>query len=250
MRKEFAQEYNQLYRSIVSTQKNDGRIMTYFGETSDSVRSADQYSGEALLVLAMEAEQGNRGALTMCRRAFAPYLQHFRNAPSSAFVGWHVDVWSRIALITGERDYSDFVFEQTEWLLQWQVQEHSDPRWIGGFSQLTSSPQFTSAVYLEAVARSLMLAVRTGDGSRATRYGESIRAGLDFCKQLRLEETPVALLGNPLRCEGGIGIGLVDRRIRCDAVQHFITMCVAVDQAGGCASLKSHPAKIVAAANP
>jgi AMMECR1 domain-containing protein len=225
----FAQEYKQLYRSITRAQKPDGRFITRFGEAEERERETNFYSGQALLALALEAERGNREAEEMCRLAFQPYLLHFRTAPTSAFVGWHVDVWSRMALLTGEHAYAEFAFEQTEWLLQMQVESHNDPRWVGGFSR-SGAPKFSSIVFLEATVRALILAIRTGDAERTRRYTERVRLGLQFCRLLRLEETPSILLGNPMRCKGGVALGLVDRRVRCDVVQHFITLCLAVEQ--------------------
>jgi len=230
LRKEFAQEYQQLYRSIVTAQKPDGRFVTHFGETKENERAANYYSGQALLVLALEAERGNKEALEMCRRAFQPYVLHFRKAPTSAFVGWHVNVWSRIALLTGDHAYADFAFEQIDWLLQMQIKSHRDLRWVGGFSQSGAAPQFSSIVFLEATVRALMLAIKTGDIERAGKYADCVRSGLHFCRLLRLEETPSTLLGNPMRCKGGVALGLIDRRVRCDVVQHFITLCLAVEQ--------------------
>jgi hypothetical protein len=230
LQREFPQEYKQLYRSIVSAQKPDGRFVTHFGETVESERAANYYSGESLLVLALEAERGNKGALEMCRRAFQPYALLFRTTPTSAFAGWHIDVWSRIALLTGERTYADFVFEQTDWLLKLQIKSHQDVRWVGGFSQSGAAPQFSTIVFMEAAVRSLKLAIKTGDAERTTRYTDCIRLGLRFCKQLRLEETQATLLANPLRCKGGVALDLIDRRVRCDAVQHFITLCLAAEE--------------------
>jgi AMMECR1 domain-containing protein len=233
LREEFPGEYQQLYRSVVSAQKPDGRFLTHFGETEENKRAANFSSGQALLVLALEAERGSAEALEVCRHAFHAYQLHFRIAPTSAFVGWHVDVWSRLALLTGNPSYAGFAFEQTDWLLKMQVEDHHDLRWIGGFSQSGTAPKFSSIVFVEATVRALLLAVRTGDTERTKKYTDCVRAGLQFCRQLRLEETPATLLASPMRCRGGVALGLVDRRVRCDVVQHFITLCLVAEQVAG-----------------
>jgi AMMECR1 domain-containing protein len=230
LRKEFAESYRQLYSSIVSAQKPDGRFITHFGETHEDERAANFYPGEALLVLAEEAERNNTEALFLCKHAFDAYALQFRSAPTSAFVVWHSNVWSRIAFFTREQVYADFVFEQADWLLKLQLQSHRDPRWIGGFSQFNAAPQVYSIAFTEAIVRALTLAVKVGDRDRTTRYAESVRSGLRFCKQLKIEETQASLLANPSRCRGGIAFGLTDRRVRCDSVQHFITLCLAAEQ--------------------
>jgi hypothetical protein len=178
----------------------------------------------------MEAERKNKDALEMCRRAFQPYALQFRTAPTSAFTVWHVNVWSRIALVTGDHIYADFAFEQADWLLKLQIKSHHDPRWVGGFSQSSAAPQIYSVAFTEVVVRALALAIRTGDSERARRYADCVRSGLRFCNLLRLEQTQATLLGSPQRCKGGVAFSLTDRRIRCDSVQHFITLCLAVEQ--------------------
>jgi AMMECR1 domain-containing protein len=230
LRKEFSQEYQQLYHSIVSAQKSSGRFLTHFGETQENERAVNFYPGEALLVLAIEAERKNAQALEACRRAFQPYVLLFRTAPSSAFTVWHINVWSRIALLTGEHAYADFAFEQADWLLRLQIKSHQDQRWVGGFSQAGAAPQVYSIAFTEAIVRALALAVRTGDTERTKKYAESVRSGLRFCRLLKIEETQATLLGDPMRCKGGVAFGLTDRRVRCDLVQHFITLCLAVEQ--------------------
>jgi hypothetical protein len=141
-----------------------------------------------------------------------------------------MNVWSRIALLTGEPSYADFAFEQADWLLQMQIKNHHDLRWVGGFSQSGAAPQVYSIAFTEAIVRALTLAVRTGDIERTRKYADCVRSGLRFCKLLKIEETQATLLANPMRCKGGVAFGLTDRRVRCDSVQHFITLCLAAEQ--------------------
>jgi AMMECR1 domain-containing protein len=226
----FAAEYRQLYRSVSSAQKTDGRFMTRFWLVEEEDRETNFFSGQALLVLALEAGRGNSQALDQCRLAFHPYVLHFRTSPATAFIGWHVDVWSRIARITGESAFANFAFEQTDWLLRMQLRNHCNVSWLGGFSQAGGIPKFSSIVFLEATARALQLAVTVGDSERITKYAESVRLGVQFCRSLRLEDTLPSLLADRARCRGGIALGPLDRRVRCDVVQHFITLCLALDQ--------------------
>jgi AMMECR1 domain-containing protein len=230
LRIDFQREYEELYRTITLAQKADGRFCTRIGELEERPREIDFYPGQALLVLALEAERGNADALARCQKAYAPYAQHFRTAPATAFVGWNVDVWTRMARITGERTYADFAFEQTDWLLRLQVRESRDSREIGGFAKSGNPPGFSSIVFLEATVRALELAVELREEERVIRYSESVRWGLQFCRRLRLEETPSILLGDPVRSRGGVALNLVDRTVRCDVVQHFITLCLALEQ--------------------
>jgi AMMECR1 domain-containing protein len=232
LRAQFNEEYQQLYHAVTSAQNTDGRFCTRFGLLEENEQESKFCSGQALLVLAMEAKRGNAVALQQCLLAFEPYVLQFRAAPATAFVGWHVDVWSRIFELTGDPVYAAFVFEQSDWLLQMQIRNHYDSRWLGGFSKTgTSPPSFSSIVFLEAIVRALQVAIRIGDAVRIQRYSSSVRVGFEFCRRLRLEETsPPTLLGDRARCRGGIALDLVDRTVRCDVVQHFITLCLATEQ--------------------
>ncbi len=224
LRREFADEYKQLYRSIISAQKPDGRFVTRFGETLERERETNFYPGEALLVLAMEAERKNAEALDMCRRAFQPYALQFNTAPTSAFTVWHINVSSRIALLTGEHVYAEFAFEQADWLMQMQIKSHRDTRWVGGFSQSDAAPQVYTIAFTEAIVRALILAVRTGDSDRTSKYADCVRSGLRFCRLLQIEETQASLLANPLRCKGGVAFGLTEPQgaLRCGSALHHL----------------------------
>lgn len=232
LRVQFEEEYRQLYHAITSVQNADGRFCTRFGLIEEDEQESKFCSGQALLVLAMEAERGNTEAMQRCLLAFEPYVLQFRTAPATPFVGWHVDVWSRIFALTGDPVHAAFSFEQADWLLQMQVRNHHDSRWVGGFSKTGDSPPtFSSIVFVEAIARALKLAIGMGDALRIQRYSSCVRAGLQFCRRLRLEETsPPTLLSDRARCRGGVALDLIDRTVRCDVVQHFITLCLVVEQ--------------------
>ena len=232
LREQFSQEYQQLYNAVASAQNADGRFCTRFGLIEENEQESKFCSGQALLALAMEAERGNAEALQRCLLAFEPHVLQFRAAPATAFVGWHVDVWSRIFALTGDPVYAAFAFEQSDWLLQMQVRSQRDSRWMGGFSKTCDSPPtFSSIVFLEAIARALKLAIGMGDAARIQQYADCVRRGFQYCRRLRLEETsPPTLLGDGARCRGGIALDLIDRTVRCDVVQHFITLCLAALQ--------------------
>jgi hypothetical protein len=164
----------------------------------------------------------------LCAAAFKPYREQFLTRPSSAFVGWHVDLWARLASMTGMSDYAQFVFEQTDWLLKMQKTDQSAGEWLGGFAKGHEAPKFSSLVFLEAVVRAYSTAKSVGDKDRSDKYKNAIRAGLSFCGRLRLAALPSTWFPNPSRCVGGVSCGLLDRRVRCDIPQHLITLCLSV----------------------
>jgi len=208
-------------------QKSDGRFITHFGLSEENLGLANYYSGEALLALVLQAEHGDDVAAETCRRSFRPYRDHFRAAPTTAFIGWHAGVWSRLAIAEANEEYADFVFEQIDWLLRWQICKSKTSEWIGGFSEAARVPQSASVVYTEAILHALRLAHLTGNRERSERFAEAARRALMFCARLRLENVPTTFFPDPLRCRGGVAMGLAKKTVRSDVVQHFITMCLA-----------------------
>jgi len=225
---QFGPAYENLYQSVLLAQMPSGRFQTHLGSNVENMRSSEFFSGQALLTLVQRAEQDDTDARNRCSTAFAAYLQQFRDKPTTAFVGWHVDVWSRMALLTKRQDYVDFVFEQTDWLLKIQVKSAQETRWIGGFRTGDRMPKFSSIVFLEAVVKAYALALFVEDSERIGLYRRAILSGLRFCERLRLGNEQMAWFPNPQRSRGGIALSLLDRRVRCDVPQHFITLCLAI----------------------
>jgi hypothetical protein len=224
--------YDALYRSLLAARKPSGRFITHFGFDVEHVRSSAFYSGQALLTLVQRGEKGDADSRELCAESFATYRKQFHETPVSAFVGWHVDLWSRMAKLCERQEYADFVFEQADWLLQRQI--ISDPRSgrVGGFAKRGRTPNFSSIVFLEAVVRAYGLAQVVSDRKRIRDYRQAIEAGLQFCACLRLGEDQMAWFPDPLRSRGGIALSRVDRRVRCDIPQHFITLCLGLLDCG------------------
>ena len=178
-----------------------------------------------LLTLVQRAAKGDGDALVRVERAFLPYREQFAKAPTTAFVGWHADVWTRMAALTGKDEYADFAFVQVDWLLQIQVLASRQPIYVGGFSAKGGLPKYSSVVFLEAVVRAYKLADQLGLRERAFRYRQAVVRGLKFCRLLRLGESRADWFPNPERSRGGIGLSPLDLRVRCDVPQHFLTLC-------------------------
>jgi hypothetical protein len=210
-----------LLQALKKAQRSDGLFDCFFGIDRPTDSVVNYYPGEALLALAISGSRGDVDALECCRRAFLPYRQHFRKAPSSAFVGWHVDVWSRLALTLHDGEYASFVFEQLDWLLAFQRCEGDD---AGGFALEGKSPGVSSTVYTEAAIRGAALAHALGLHDRCRTYAEAGRFGLLFCARLQLNAALYGILPNPQRALGGVTGNLRTFQVRADNVQHMMTM--------------------------
>jgi hypothetical protein len=223
----YGHQIDDLLTGIKSAQLESGLFDCTFGASHSSDSQINFFPGQALLALVMRTEQGDESCRPHYRRAFIPYRDHFRISPSTAFVGWQADVWSRAALLDNNADYANFVFEQIDWLLQFQI--HSDKQQLtsGGFSWNGKPPGYSSIVYTEAIARGADLANRLGD-NRWIRYREAFREGIQFCSRLRLTREQSVFFPHPSRAIGGMTESTANFDVRSDVVQHAITLALAV----------------------
>lgn len=229
LREKYAQEIDALVVGIKSAQSNCGLFECSFGTSPNTDSQIDFFPGQAILALVMKAQLGDESCRDAYRKAFSPYRDHFRGSPTTAFVGWHADVWSRAALLDSSAEYADFVFEQIDWLLQFQISVGKSDLESGGFSSNGKPPNYSSIVYTEAVARGADLANRLGD-PRWLRYRDAFRAGLCFCSRLRLTREQSTFFPHPSRAIGGVATSVSNFCVRSDVVQHAITLALAVLQ--------------------
>jgi hypothetical protein len=228
---QFPAAYDGFFKSVSLAQLPSGRFRTHFGSDFEHVRSSEFFSGQALLVFIQRAERGDTTVVKKCSAAFDAYRLQYLANPSSAFVGWHVDVWSRLALLTHRCEYAEFAFQQTDWLLNMQIEAAPEASWVGGFSAGDHMPKFSSIVFLEAVAKAYILATTLGETRRIERYRRALQLGISFCERLRLGEAQMKWFPNPQRSRGGVALSLLDRRVRCDVPQHLVTLCLTLLQA-------------------
>ena len=225
-RAEHEEEIKSLMAGMKSLQSSDGMFECTIGQHECTESQINFFPGQALLALVVRAEQGDESCRDHYRRSFVPYRDHFRRSPATAFVGWHVDVWSRAALLDSSTEYAEFVFSQIDWLLQFQIQGDKQQLATGGFSWNGKPPNYSSIVYTEAIARGGDLAYRLGD-SRWFTYRDAFRAGLEFCSRLRLTKEQSIFFPHPARAVGGMTKSLSDFEVRSDVVQHSIMLALA-----------------------
>jgi AMMECR1 domain-containing protein len=215
-----------LIAAIAKHQDPTGRFACVFGECEQRASHDDFFPGQAILAMALRAASGDSECTQIYRRAFSVYRDHFRKRPATAFVGWQADAWSRISRLDGCHDYAEFVFEQIDWLLQYQLHNHVQEIYFGGFSWNGKPPSYSSIVYTEAIARAAALAHERGD-QRWHLYKDAFRAGLAFCLRLRHRAEQSIYFPAPARSIGGIAENLTRFQVRSDFVQHAITLAMA-----------------------
>jgi AMMECR1 domain-containing protein len=215
-----------LLEGIKAAQDSSGLFRCAFGNCVESESSVDFFPGQALLALIRRTEAGDLTCAEHYRAAFEVYRDHFRRRPTTAFVGWHVDVWSRASRLGGNLDYAYFVFEQLDWLLQYQVTSSSDHLFAGGFVRSDGPPNSSSVVFTEAVARGAALAYELGD-ARWKTYREAFLSGMQFCNRLKLTDCQAPFFPFPRRAVGGVVRSISNFQVRSDVVQHAITLGLA-----------------------
>jgi AMMECR1 domain-containing protein len=214
-----------LLTAIKSLQADSGLFRCVFGSAETSESQINFFPGQALLALVTEASAGDESCRYAYRVAFEPYRKHFRSSPATAFVGWQAEVWSRAAILDHNSEYADFVFEQIDWLLQFQIRQDGSHH-NGGFSWNGRAPNYSSIVYTEAIARAAILASEV-DMDRFTRYRDAHRVGIDFCSKLRLVTEQSLFFAKPHRALGGVVTSLSNFEVRSDIVQHSISLALA-----------------------
>ncbi len=214
-----------LFRTIVSSQRIDGSFQCNLGSNRPDGGGIEFYPGEALVALGILGEHVDQFAFETMERAFPFYRHHFQTRPTTAFVGWHADAWSRAFRLCGDSKYATFVFEQIDWLIAQQVTDSEDPHIQGGFVVAAGKrPNVTSVVYTEAVLRGMSTAMIAGEIDRFNQYKLAAKEGLQFCLQLILGQEQAAFVTDPDRCQGGVTKGFHDFNIRSDHVQHTLTL--------------------------
>jgi hypothetical protein len=236
----FRAESDALIGSILELQNPDGSFLCGIGRPG-SPSAQEYFPGESLLALARYARRtGEKRASAALARAFPYYQAHFDNGPTTAFVPWQTDVWTRVAAWLLDKsiaplganrpsveDLCGFVFRQVDWLLEYQhTQELGSPsKYLGGF-RAPHAPTSNSATYIEAIILACDASALIGDSERIARYRDAALLGFRFLLTLQISPERVSALPRRELAAGGVTESLESLRMRCDYDQHFLTACL------------------------
>ena len=187
-------------------------------ETVDPEELQNYVPGQVLLALSAAA----RSAFVQLdeqkiERAFRYYRHRFRYKRDFGQVSWMTlaaAVWSRL---TSRREWAELVFEIADWILEFQQTK------TGAFltDHQPDTPGFTTAVYLEAIAAALQVAVEF-DPPRFRRYDDAWRRGFAFLDRLIIQKRDSSVLPNNEYAIGGLRENLYSGHVRIDFVQHSL----------------------------
>lgn len=218
-----------LVQGMLHLQQPSGMFLTAFPPAVD-VAAQDYFPGEALLALAAEYDhQPSAAILDAFDRAIRYYREHFRGAPSPAFVPWQVQAYSLIARHTGRRDYVDFVFELTDWLADHQLDRANCPwpeLWGGIAPYQPGRAGVSTASYLEGFTDALTLARHAGDEVRTRRYERLVREAARFVLQLQVRPEEAYFVRSPKDAVWGVRTAPALNLLRIDHAQHALVALI------------------------
>lgn len=224
---EYDEPVRTLTNAIYASQKADGSFHCSFGGTQTADTQQDYFPGQALLSLLSGHISDRSMMIDSLRRAFPFYSSRFISQPSTAFVGWQIEVWKRAYDLDARPEYAAFALRQAEWLLQFQLfSRETHPLYRGGFVKQSGTPNYSTIVYTEALAHAAGLAHQLHDPLYA-RLSHAFTAGLAFCNRLWIVEEQSIFFPHPQRAIGGVTRSISNLTIRADVVQHAITLALA-----------------------
>jgi hypothetical protein len=197
-----------------------GRITTHRDPSAATDAFQDYFPGQALLALAVAAEQSaTKIDKNQLHRSFSYYRHRFRYQRHFGHVTWLMQAFSKWWQVTHDAEFAEFVFEIGDWLLGYQQKK------TGAFinDHQPDTPGYTTAVYLEGVGAAVQLAAALGDQARRQKYTESFLQGFGFLDQLIIQSRDESLLPNGEFALGGLRQGIYYSEIRTDFVQHSLS---------------------------
>lgn len=208
-----------LATTLWSSISAQGRFSCHMDPAFDDDSFQDGYPGQALLALARAAEKKvcapDKDKLARARHFYRSRFHLKRHwdqicwLPQAAVAWWRVD---------RDAEAARFAFEICDWALTYQSEKH------GAFinDHQPDTPGYTTALYLQALAAGLELAVGLKDRARQQRYKAAYARGVAFLDSLILQERDVPLLPNPKFALGGVRTSLVKSEVQVGSVQHAL----------------------------
>ena len=209
-----------LAETLWSSISQYGYIFTHRGRAEVDDSFQNYFPGQVLLALAAAAEAKLTDVNPQkLERAFRYYRHRFRYLRDFGQVSWLMQAFSAWGRLQRDSQFSDFVFEIGDWVLQWQ-QEKS-----GAFinDHQADTPGYTTALYLEGLGAAIHLTEFSDSGDRRQRYLDAYLRGLEFLNRITIQPGHAAVLPNSDYATGGLRMSLNASYVRIDFVQHGLS---------------------------
>jgi hypothetical protein len=233
---QYADLLGSLMAGMEGMQFETGRFRGHF-PPSQIQASEDYYPGEALLAIARYyASNPSEERRAICDRALPFYTKYFRESHSVPFIPWQAQAWGEMARTTRLRQYADFEFEMTDYLVGLQIEERRLPLAIydGGISVSGDGRSgMNTGVYLEGLVDAIRTADAFGETGRAARYRAAARRAARFVMQLRFRDEEAYYVQSPRDVIGGVRNTPDDPTLRIDNTQHALAGLMGVLEVPG-----------------
>ncbi len=235
-RQEFLPVLTMLAAGVDSMVDQERGFRTFFFPPERDGQNWNFYSGEALLFWAEALRRGAACAPSpeQCAEVFERCRARHFEARNPAFVPWHAQACTSLFASSGRREFADFVFEISDWLLPMQ-QWDGLPTDLRGRFYNPKRPEFgpphasSTGVYLEGFADAEALARAVGDWSRASAYQRAIRRGLRSLRQLQFrDERDAFYISRKKRVMGALRTEVYDNAVRVDSAGHALAAAVKI----------------------
>ena len=235
-RQEFLPVLTMLAAGVDSMVDQERGFRTFFFPPERDGQNWNFYSGEALLFWAEALRRGAACAQSpeQCAEVFERCRARHFEARNPAFVPWHAQACTSLFASSGRREFADFVFEISDWLLPMQ-QWDGLPTDLRGRFYNPKRPEFgpphasSTGVYLEGFADAEALARAVGDWSRASAYQRAIRRGLRSLRQLQFrDERDAYYVSRKKRVMGALRTEVYDNAVRVDSAGHALAAAVKI----------------------
>ncbi|MDA0840271.1 MAG: AMMECR1 domain-containing protein [Planctomycetota bacterium] len=234
-KKEYDHQLQALRKFLFFMFRDDGSFRSiYYPDRKDKFSESDDflqryYSGEGLVAL-MEifTRKGDREAYEAVEKAFAYHRDYYKEDGHPASIPWLTQAYVRAHSIKPNKEYADFVFEMSDFILSIQNMDQSPPDHYGRFSapkwRKTYGPPFAAStgVYLEGLVDAYKLAKSLGEEKRTERYRISIILACRSLMQLQFRDDNLFFVKDVFRTRGGVRGDVMSTIIRIDNTQHAI----------------------------
>lgn len=218
----YQRQLDLLTNFLKAMQREDGSFKTYYNSNYED--DMDFYPGETLLAFVrLYKATGDKKYLDAVEKSFPFYSSYFARTPHTQFVMWQTSTFYEMYEITGKKEYANFVFQMTDWIVgQQYIDEAPYPDYLGGFKILNSVPGASAPVFVEGIADAYKLALLLDDHERIDRYGKSLRVSSRFILQLQFDKSGTYYIKNPEKVIGAMRESLASNNLRVDYTSHSI----------------------------
>ncbi len=220
-----ADDRTKLANAIMWLQKPTGRFITTF-PPNRKLEGEDIAPGLAVLALVRCYELNpSQEMLDAIDLAFPVYQDRYERVGSPAMIPWHMQAYARMARMTKQSKYRDFVFRMADQVCDHQITSTDrDAKMLTGAIAAPGilPANAATAAMLSGLVDAARLAKETNDSKRFERYSNACRLAARFVLQLQVRKEECFFVRSLPDTVDGIRNSPMDWRIRIDNCQHAL----------------------------